>query len=611
MPGLYLASTQNKLKTCGHTLSAETFPTRVIDPVYPRKLLLESDKTILGYTYHDNYSTQTFEDGRFVIFVDGLIYEKSSEVIHKELRKISESVFLDRVEARDIVTDWILNTDGEFNLVLLDKETDDILLFNDRLGRLPIYYSQTDGLLLVSRNPWDILVVTGSREFDREAISEYLLFGFVLGKRTLLKNIFHFEAASCLRAGPGSDEAAIENLFSYNFDEKISGTEKISTHADNIVELLYTACRNRVDDDFNTVVSLSAGLDSRTLAICLNNLNIDFAAATFVDYYELFRPEVEFARQIARTLGIDQIVFHLSRASGRDVLDILGIKCGTNSLGVCFVVSLFDKIKAAYGKKITMVMGDGGDRILRDTTPGRRISSLDELTEYTHKNNSMLSPGVVASITGMDERELVSRLRNRLASFEEKEMVSRYLHFIFYDRCRKWHFTGEDRNRAFARHVAPFYASPLFEYSMSLPDRFKKNFRLYREVLTRLSRTVADIPNSEWNFPITSKKLGIYSLARSLYFHLPERLKSIVQRRHHYTKKITVYPADSSTRKCLDSQLKNCPAIGEYLSVDGIRKNLEGMDKMGFDHLFTLVSLMEMVQSGSSSIEQYLESELM
>jgi asparagine synthase (glutamine-hydrolysing) len=319
---------------------------------------------------------------------------------------------------------------------------------------------------------------------------------------------------------------------------------------------------------------------------------------------------LEFAKQIASKLGIDQIVIHLPRASGQDALDILGIKCGTNYLGVSFAIPLINKMKEAYGKKITMVMGDGGDRILRDTTPVKRISSLDGLTEYTLKNNSILSPRIIASITRGDERELISRLRDRLASFEEKKMDLKYVHYIFYERCRKWHFQGEDRNRAIVRHVAPFYASPLFEYSMSLPDRFKKNFRLYREVLTRLSPTVADIPNSEWNFPITSKKLGIYSLARSLYFHLPERLKSIAQRRHHYPKKASVYPADSSTRKCFDSQLKNCPAIGEYLSMDGIRKNLEVMEKMGFDHLFTLVSLMEMVQSGSSSIEQYRESKL-
>ena len=610
MPGLSLAFAQNGFKSCREHVSAETFPATTNNPVYPRKILFDSEKTILGYTYHDNHSALLFEDSRFVIFVDGLIYGKSSAEIREELGKISKSVFLDHMDAKNIIANWILTTDGEYIVVLLDKDFDDILVFNDRLGRLPLYYSQTGELLLISRNPWNILNITGSKDFDREAVSQYLLFGYSLGNKIVLKNIFQLEGASCLRTGSGSGMIAVEQLFSYNFDEKTSGPEKISSHADNIIELLYEACRNRIDNNFKTVLGLSGGLDSRTVAICLDNLNADFSAATFMDYYGIFRPDVEFARQIASTLGIDQKIVYLPRASGQDALDLLGIKCGTNYLGLSFSIPMIDRIKAAYGKKITLFTGDGGDRVLRDTTPVRRVSSLDELTKYTLTYNSILRPEVVASITGTDERKLVSDLGDRLASYEEKDMKMKYLHFIFYERCTKWHFPGEDRNRAFVRHVTPFYASPVFEYSMRLPDRFKKDFKLYREILTRLSPAVANIPNPEWNFPITSKKLGIYSLARNLYFHLPDRLKRIIQRRHCYTKKASVYPADSPTRKCLDSQLRNCPAIQQYLSIDGIGKNIENMGRMGFDHFFTLISLMEMVHCGSSSIDEYRESEL-
>ena len=610
MPGLYLAFAVNGLKACQKHVTAEAFPASINNPIYPNKLLVDRDKTIIGYTYHDNSSVLAFEDSRFVIFVDGLIYGKTSLKLREELGKISESIFLNRLEARNIITNWILNTDGEYVVVLLDKSSDNILVFNDRLGRLPVYYSQTDELLLISRNPWNILTITGSKDFDRKAVSEYLLFGYPLGDKTVLKNIFQLEGASCLKTDAGSGETTIEKLFSYNFDEKTSGSARISSHADNIIELLYEACKNRIDNSFETVLALSGGLDSRTVAICLNKMNVDFSATTFMDYYEIFKPDVKFAGQIARTLGIDQKIINLPRASGQNALDLLGIKCGMNYLGVSFSIPMIDRIMATHGKKITLFTGDGGDRVLRDTTPARRVSSLEALIEYTLTYNSIMHSGVVASITGTDEHKLVSNLRDRLASYEEKDMRMKYLHFIFYERCPKWHFQGEDRNRAFVRHVTPFYASQVFEYSMRLPDRFKKDFKLYREILTRLSQTVAEIPNPEWNFPITSRKLGMYSLARDLYFHLPDKLKTIIQHRHCYTKKTSVYATDSAIMKCLDSQLRNCPAIQEYLSADEIRKNIEKMDKMGFDHFFTLTSLIEMVHCGSSSIDEYLDTEL-
>ena len=93
----------------------------------------------------------TFENSRFVILVDGLIYGKTNSKLHKELVNISESVFLDHQKAGNMVTNWVLATDGEYVVVLLDKNSDDILVFNDRLGRLPVYYSQTGELLQIGR----------------------------------------------------------------------------------------------------------------------------------------------------------------------------------------------------------------------------------------------------------------------------------------------------------------------------------------------------------------------------------------------------------------------------------------------------------------------------
>lgn len=611
MSGLFFAQADSDSDRFTAPISADQFTRKKSDRPYDISILIEENDTILGYSCNCNYPVHTFENGRFIILIDGNIYNKLPIKFQEELLIIADAVSRDSVKYRKIISDWVSETDGDYVVALFDRSNNNFCLFNDRLGRLPVYYSQTEKLLLVSRNPWDIVNISGSSKLDRVSIAEYLLFGYALGDRTFLKNIFQIKGGSCLRTHGKSGSSSIERLYTYNFDEKTSGSEKLSDHADNIIELLIEDCGNRVDSKYATVLALSGGLDSRTVAICLKKNKMAFSAETFLDYYGIFKPDAEYAKQIASALGINHNIFHLPRASGRDALDLLDLKCGMNYLGVSFSLPMIKGIMEKHGEKITLFTGDGGDRILRDTTPARHISSHEDLIKYIVKCNSIMRLDVVASLTGTDESEILLRLSDHVRSYEETDLRMKYLHFIFYERCPKWHFQGEDRNREYVRHVTPFYSSRLIEYSFGLPDRLKKNFRLYREILRKLSPTVAEIPNPEWNFPITSRKLAAYNLARELYFYLPDRIKSVIQRRHRYTKKASVYSTESPVMICLDSQLRNCSAIRDYLSADEIHRNVNRLDKMGFDHLITLTSLIELLHNGSSSIDKFSDTDFL
>jgi len=67
---------------------------------------------------------------------------------------------------------------------------------------------------------------------------------------------------------------------------------------------------------------------------------------------------------------------------------------------------------------------------------------------------------------------------------------------------------------------------------------------------------------------------------------------------------------ESGVVTCFSEQLENCSAISEYLSIGAVRSNLPRIGKMGFDHLFTLTSMIEDFTSPKSTIESYSEREL-
>jgi hypothetical protein len=144
---------------------------------------------------------------------------------------------------------------------------------------------------------------------------------------------------------------------------------------------------------------------------------------------------------------------------------------------------------------------------------------------------------------------------------------------------------------------------------MNLPDRMKKNYKLYREILVKLSPEIASINNSEWQFPITSWKLPFYGLARRIYFSLPDPIRKFVEYRLRWSRLRGAYSPDSPVRQCLGKQIES-GSLDQYLNPDKIREHIDSMEKMGFDHMFTLTSLIEKESTGISSIAGYADREM-
>jgi asparagine synthase (glutamine-hydrolysing) len=267
-------------------------------------------------------------------------------------------------------------------------------------------------------------------------------------------------------------------------------------------------------------------------------------------------------------------------------------------------------MKEVFGDRITLITGDGGDKVLRDIRPAGRIENIDALVNYVLNHNQLMPLDVVSALTGLDARDNVGSLRRHLQSYDEEDMISKYVHFLVGERCMKWNFQGEDRNRFAFWPVAPIFATPLFVRAMNVPFGLKSRYKLFREMLLLFSPEAAHIKNALWDLPVTSRKLWFYFSAREAYLRLPPRMRRLVRSHRGHGGGVSAYPIESGVVTCFSGQLKNCSAISEYLSVDAVRSNLPRISKMGFDHLFTLTSMIEDFTSSKSTIESYSEREL-
>jgi len=609
MPGISCVHRKGGITPAKRAMIAGAMGPEVRSGGFDRSVLLDEKGFVLCAARHPKYPVTVFESGGIYVCVEGRVYGKAPGVVQSELESLSRSIFSGRRGYGEEVARWLLDTDGDFNVIMLDRKSGALCVFNDALARLPLFYNVTGSTLIVSREPRFITKTLGQAGFDREAIAQYLLFGYPLGDATIFRGIRQLPPASMIRSG-GNGGVSVERLYRHNFERCAGGGADLREEARTLADLFETACRDRHDPEGRNVVALSSGMDSRMVASCLAKLRLPFASETFSYGNFAWEKDVRTAEKLAGALGCEWKLFQIGPARGEDALDLLRMKDGLNFLGMSFSIPLMRSMKETFGERINLFTGDGGDKVIRDIRPSARIAGMDGLIRHVIAANQLMPLDLAASVSRVPREAILEGLRRRFESYEERDMRMKYVHFLIRERCMKWLFHGEDRNRSAFWQVAPIYSIRFFKRAMECPFELKSRYRLYREILLLFSREAADIINTEWNLPVTSARLRLYWAAREVYLRLPAPLRRFVRARYRYHRNVDCHPEDGKLMRCFLEQAAGCQAISDYLSLDAIRANPGRAGRMGFDHLFTLTSTIEDFTGPRSTIEDYLGCEL-
>lgn len=568
------------------------------------KLLIDDRYSVLTCTGYEGYPFTSFETEEVRIFLEGRLYGTEEHTVNEVLKTLAENLVrgLDAAVCERIRS-WLLNTDGEFVLLVQHKQTGVVYIVTDALGRLPLYYSRNEQSIMVSRHMDLVAAVQDCMVEDRLGIAQYLLFAYSLGNRTLFQGVRCTEPSSIIMIDPQSALTDLQRLYTFSFSEKVHFDKSVETNGAELAHLLSLACQRRMKPNQRNVLSLSGGLDSRTIAACMKKAGVSFFAATMIDADGVFREDAEIAQEIARVLGIDWRLFKLQTPKGKDAYRLLDIKTGLNFLSMSFILQFFDRLRSTYGREMTYITGDGGDKILVDLRPKSSLRSLQDLVQYIVMRHQIFSLADVSRLTGIPEGSIVQSISEHVGSYPEYEFDNKLVHFVVFERGRRWLFEGEDRNRSFFWHLAPFYDMQLFRYAMNCPDEQKTNHKLYKEVLVRLSPEVAGIKNAHWGFPITSQKYYRFVWKRFALDLIPTEFK----------KRIKQLSANGIPRErykeCVSKQVSNCDVIGKCLMYSELMRQLDFCSKREAQTLLTVTSTLEMVVSGQSTIRNYWDEQ--
>ncbi len=191
---------------------------------------------------------------------------------------------------------------GMFAFAIYNSEQQDIVIFRDRAGVKPLYYSQTDNSFIFSSELKPLMNCPSfNKDIDFEAVSSYLQFGYIHAPKTIFKTVQKLLPGHYLKYDIISKKMVKECYWNINdFYENQVARENVT---EKLEATMIEAFNLRMIADVPVGVFLSGGIDSSLVAAIVQK-NSKTPINTFTIGFEDKRfDESNYAKQIAKYLG--------------------------------------------------------------------------------------------------------------------------------------------------------------------------------------------------------------------------------------------------------------------------------------------------------------------
>ena len=604
MPGLSLIYNYKGIYSIEEIESA--FSAICHDNRYVIRILFQDDKLLAGFTSYPEYPYKVIDTERYWICIEGIIYEEPWCRIETEIIELQDQLSDSLHSLRESLNSWLLKTTGDFVVVMYNKISRRFVLFNDALGRLPLYY-YNDGFI-ISREIGFLTNLVEDKTIDRIAVAQFLALQYTPGIRTFFEKVFRLTPASMWWVEPEDSCASVDVIYNHNFDNDKYYGRSLKENAAELAKIFTDTCKSVVSGGDKIVLSLSGGLDSRGVGAGLHGTGINFESATFLDHGKYASLDAQFAEKAAEILKSDWQLFNLNPPKGRDMLDLIRMKFGLNFIGMSFFLKFLESVKNRYGSEAIYLTGDGGDQLFHSLEPRIDLKSFRDMIAYNLKFYGFFPIDLAARLVNIDKSDVIEDMVERIQSYPEKNMKLKYVHFMIFDRMYKCFFEGEDRNRCYLWSAAPFFTIRMFNYAMNCPARQKIHFGLYAEFLGNLLPAAAAVRTANNSKPITSNYYKFKRYISLLFPWLLELKEKIVKP----GVVLDNYEPDSNWLRCLKKQVENCSAVTDFFDHASLTEYIEQPNryrKQSLENLFTISSLIEHMVDDDRTLKEFSDSD--
>ncbi len=255
-------------------------------------------------------------DGRLTITYNGEIYN------FLELKKeLSDYPFKSTCDTEVILAaylkwgiDMVDHISGMFAMAIYDRDTQDVYLVRDRIGKKPLFYWVDGENIVFASELKPIMKCPGFKgEIRRELIPRFLFQQYIIAPDTVFKDVYKLEAGGVLKFHNGEIKKwkywDIKKVYAEKSREPVRSYEEAK---EGLKERLKKSVADRMIADVPLGTFLSGGYDS-SLVTAIAQEHSNQPVKTFCIGFDVPRyNEAEYAKEVAKHLGCDHTELYIS-----------------------------------------------------------------------------------------------------------------------------------------------------------------------------------------------------------------------------------------------------------------------------------------------------------
>lgn len=329
-------------------------------------------------------------NGRISVVFNGEIYN------FLELREeLQEYPFCSNCDTEVIIAAYLKwgikcidRFNGMFAICLYDRETRDVYLVRDRIGKKPLYYEVDGENLIFASELKPIMKREGfHKKIRREVLSRFLFQQYINAPETIFENVYKLEPGSILRFRDGEIKIwkywDIKKVYHEMQQRPVTDYEQAKAQ---LKALLNRAVVCRMIADVPLGAFLSGGYDSSLMTAIAQAHSKEPVKTFSIGFCEERYNEAKYAREVAEYLGTKHTELYIDEAEMLDLVESIPLYYDEPFADSSQIPTMLVSMLAR--KDVTVALsGDGGDEFFCGYNiyeNVRMAQQLDMLGGLTH-----------------------------------------------------------------------------------------------------------------------------------------------------------------------------------------------------------------------------------
>ena len=503
MPGISLLFDINKMDSSRVAASLDTLKH---ETNYKVSNICKTSNFSAAFTGYEGYPRHSFESEDAVFLIEGMIYNEDDTKIADQLKDIARA-YQKGGDFKKLIGQFVDRADGDFNILIYFKKIDELLIFDDRWGRLPVYYFYNDNLLVLSREMKFVLDFVPYIEIVKTSLADFLVFQQTLGENTLFKDIFRLGPAGILTLKKNNQRLMVNKEFSLevNFTQSkkaLSEKECIQRCKDLFLEGLKNRVKKLETLGYKITADLSGGYDTRAILAGMRNLKAK------VDYYTdpIRSYESKYVDAIAAQFNLKPIKIETDKDINMSLAEIAFLtSCGMD------VQTALDRYRSGLTRarvikgKAAKFTGLEGEvlRIVYKNVLGYKYMS--EMVKDNIFSTCGLPMEHVCELLNLDKTFYYEYLTRYFATAYPESTLRDKCKHLYFDFTSHVDIAGEDRHRLHFWTVPPFWNKHLFAFAMTEMPLKYIGYGFNRKFIRTLYPDILKVPLYVYYIDLDSK----------------------------------------------------------------------------------------------------------